>query len=173
MKFGAISGRNVLSRLTENKAVLPLIKSRLEDDGECALIETIPSLSSRLSDFAQGELKEELLKCEGALYSSENPLFSWSKAELEAEVKSTFEKASISYKEMVEPRFISEEQIQSWYENTYKNYFVDKSSFIDVFKNKTIEWKTTIAIIRSNRRGIENRNKSELNEVENRIKGEK
>ncbi len=173
MRFGAISGRNVLSRLPENKAVLPLIKSRLEDDGECALIETIPSLSSRLSDFAQGVLKEELLKCEGALYSSENPLFSWSKAELEAEVKSTFEKASISYKEMVEPRFISEEQIQSWYENTYKKYFVDKSSFIDAFKNKTIEWKTTIAIIRSNRRGVENRNKSELNEVENRIKGEK
>ena len=173
MRFGAISGRNVLSRLPENKAVLPLIKSRLEDDGECALIETIPSLSSRLSDFAQGVLKEELLKCEGALYSSGNPLFSWSKAELEAEVRSTFEKASISYKEMVEPRFISEEQIQSWYENTYKKYFVDKSSFIDAFKNKTIEWKTTIAIIRSNRRGVENRNKSELNEVENRIKGEK
>lgn len=173
MKFGAISGRNILSRLPENKAVLALIKSRLEEDGECALVETIPSLSSRLSDFAQGELKEELLKCEEALYSLENPLFSWSKAELETEVKNVFDKASISYKEMVEPRFISEEQILSWYDNTYKNYSVDKSSFIDAFKNKTIEWKTTVAIIRSNRRGGEKRNKSELNEVENRIKGEK
>lgn len=151
MKFALISGRNVLSRLETDKDILSLMEKRLEDDGDIALLETIPILSSKLSDFAEGELKEKIKESEKELYSN-NPLFSWNKEELEEEVRAVFPYATFSYKEFEEERRIDYSTAQSWYKNTYSNYGIDEDEFISTFSNRVIKWKSTVALIRGGRR---------------------
>ncbi len=151
MKFALISGRNVLSRLEKDKDILSLIEKRLEDDGDIALVETIPILSSRLSDFVQGELKERIAECERDLYST-NPLFSWNKEKLEEEVRIVFPSATFSYKEFEEERRIDFSTAQSWYKNTYSKHGIDEDEFISNFSNRVIRWKNTVALIKGGRR---------------------
>ncbi len=153
MKFGVISARNVLSRLESGRAILPLIASRLEDDGECALLETIPSLSSRLSFFAEGNLRTELENAEKNIYSASSPLFSWGKNELEAAVKETFPLSVFSYRTLEEERHISKENAEAWYCASYSRYGVARDAFISFFSDRSVSWKTTAAVIRSSGRG--------------------
>ncbi len=149
MLFGVISGRNVLSRLEKDKSLLPLIKSRLEKDGECALLETIPSFSSRLSDFADGSLRESLLKAEGEIYSKDNPLFSWGEKELETAVKEVFPQAEVTTEEITEERHISLENARAWYDATYSKCGVERDSFLSAFNGRTLHWRTKAALVRS------------------------
>ena len=173
MRFAVVSGRNILSRLEKDKAVLHLIKERLEKDGEMALIEAVPSLSSRLSSFAPFTLRERMTQAEAKIYSDPGGLLSWGKEELEKEVSSLFEDATFTYREMEEPRHISRENAESWYNNTYSKYNIDKDEFITAFSDKTVNWKNTVALIRSNTRRLKEEKKNEHEEVKKSIKGEK
>ncbi len=173
MRFAVVSGRNVLSRLEKDKAILPLIKGRLEKDGEMALVETIPSLSTRLSSFAPGGLKERMEEAEEKIYSESGELVSWGKTELEREVRSVFENALFTYRDMEEPRHISKENAVSWYNNTYSKYNIDRDEFLATFSDKTVNWKNTVALIRSNTRRLKEEKKNEHEEVKKSVKGEK
>ncbi len=172
MRYGVISGRNILSRLEKNKNILPLIKERLEKDGEMALIETIPSLSTRLSSLTQSPLREKMEEVEKGIYSLSGDLVSWGKTELEKEVKSVFSDAAFVYREMEETRHISKENAKSWFSNTYSKYNnIDEDEFLTAFSEKDVKWKNTIALIRSNTRRVKENKRNEHEEVKKSVKG--
>lgn len=166
MRFGVISGHNVLSRLECDKKILPLIKASLEEDGEMALLETVPSLSSRLSYFAPDSLKNSLEEAEREIYSPDSLLFGWGKEKMEKSVREVFPESTVIYKEVEEERHISRENAESWYERTYSKYGVDKVSFLSFFSSRNIKWKNTVAVIRSNTRKLREAGKNEHKAVE-------
>lgn len=170
MRYGVISGRNVLSRLGEEKKILPLIKDKLEKDGEAALIETVPSLSSRLSSFSSGKLLSALLEAEEDIYSSSNPLFSWGKEDLEREVRNVFSSAVIEWREIEDERYIRKENASSWYNNTYSKYGIDEKDFLEAFGGRTVKWKNTVALIRSATRGGRKAKENEHKDVKEKVK---
>lgn len=147
LTFSLISGRNVLSRLREDKKILPLISSRLTSQGTIRLMEAIPSLSSRLSDFVDGEYKEKLKKKESEIYNSNNPLTSWGLEELEKEVKEVFPLALVEQREIVTERIASRETAINWFNKSYSECGIDKDEFISLFSNKTLLWKNSVALI--------------------------
>ena len=171
IRFGAVAGRSILPRLGEDKVILGFIRAHLEDDGEMALMETIPSLSSRLSDYAEGELRNSLMEAEAEIYSKTNPLFSWGGEELEKTVREYFPSATILYEECSEERHISKENAQAWYEKTYSRYTVDRESFLSSFSERTVSWKTTVAVIRSNTRKPSSTVANGHTEVKEKVKG--
>ena len=149
LQFGVISGRNLLSRLESDRNILEAIKSRLEEDGKIALLESIPSLSSRLSDFASEVYKDKLRKAEKKIYSSDNPLTAWGKKELENAVLDIFPEAYFEYEEDREDRYLSKDAVIGFYRSSYAESGMTEQEFIAEFAERTVKWSNTVAIIRS------------------------
>lgn len=149
LQFGVISGRNLLSRLESDRNILEAIKSRLEEDGKIALLESIPSLSSRLSDFASEVYKDKLLKAEKKIYSSDNPLTAWGRKELENAVLAVFPEAYFEYEEDREDRYLSKDAVIGFYRSSYAESGMTEQEFIAEFADRTVKWSNTVAIIRS------------------------
>lgn len=169
IRFSAITGRNVLSRLSSDKSILPLMSSYLEEDGVLALMESIPSLSSRLSDFVESPFKEKMIEAEKAIYSSSNPLTSWGKEELEETIYSIFDDIKVEYVEEKEERAITEESILSWWNNSYSIYGITKEEFTSNIKSGVLEWKNTVALITVNSKKRQKGN--ELKEIHSLVRG--
>ena len=148
MLFGIIAGRNVLSRLSEDKALLLKMKARLEKDGRVALLEAIPSLSARLSDFSSPSLRDKLAECEKRIYSKDNPLTSWGKDELEKAVRDVFDGAVIEYVDDKEDRLLSRAALEAFYRNSYSDSGIGEEDFVREFENRTVKWSNTVAVIR-------------------------
>ena len=149
LQFGVISGRNLLSRLESDRNILEAIKSRLEEDGKIALLESIPSLSSRLSDLASEVYKDKLRKAEKKIYSSDNPLTAWGKKELENAVLDIFPEAYFEYEEDREDRYLSKDAVIGFYRSSYAESGMTEQEFIAEFADRTVKWSNTVAIIRS------------------------
>lgn len=149
LQFGVISGRNLLSRLESDRNILEAIKSRLEKDGKIALLESIPSQSSRLSDFASEVYKDKLRKAEKKIYSSDNPLTAWGKKELENAVLDIFPEAYFEYEEDREDRYLSKDAVIGFYRSSYAESGMTEQEFIAEFADRTVKWSNTVAIIRS------------------------
>lgn len=149
LQFGVISGRNLLSRLESDRNILEAIKSRLEKDGKIALLESIPSQSSRLSDFASEAYKDKLRKAEKKIYSSDNPLTAWGKKELENAVLDIFPEAYFEYEEDREDRYLSKDAVIGFYRSSYAESGMTEQEFIAEFADRTVKWSNTVAIIRS------------------------
>ena len=148
MLFGIIAGRNVLSRLSEDKTLLLKMKARLEKDGRMALLEAIPSLSARLSDFSSPSLRDKLAECEKRIYSKDNPLTSWGKDELEKAVRDVFDGAVIEYVDDKEDRLLSRAALEAFYRNSYSDSGIGEEDFVREFENRTVKWSNTVAVIR-------------------------
>lgn len=149
LQFGVISGRNLISRLESDRNILEAIKSRLEKDGKIALLESIPSQSSRLSDFASEAYKDKLRKAEKKIYSSDNPLTAWGRKELEAAVLDIFPEAYFEYEEDREDRYLSKDAVIGFYRSSYAESGMTEQEFIAEFAERTVKWSNTVAIIRS------------------------
>ena len=149
LQFGVISGRNLLSRLESDRNILEAIKSRLEKDGKIALLESIPSQSSRLSDFASEVYKDKLRKAEKKIYSSDNPLTAWGRKELENAVLDIFPEAYFEYEEDREDRYLSKDAVIGFYRSSYAESGMTEQEFIAEFAERTVKWSNTVAIIRS------------------------
>lgn len=149
LEFAIISGRNLLSRLNESKELLPLISSRLEKDGMLRLVEVIPSLSSRLSDFAEGRMKEELKKAEVNIYRDSNNLVNWGREELEKELLGVFPAAAFSYVTQDEDRVFNRDNLSLWYDRSYSDIDFSKEEFIRYFDQRRVSWSNTLALIKS------------------------
>ena len=149
LQFGVISGRNLLSRLESDRNILEAIKSRLEKDGKIALLESIPSQSSRLSDFASEVYKDKLRKAEKKIYSSDNPLTAWGRKELENAVLDIFPEAYFEYEEDREDRYLSKDAVIGFYRSSYAESGMTEQEFIAEFADRTVKWSNTVAIIRS------------------------
>ena len=147
--FSVISGRNVLSRLSSDSQILEKMKSRLDKDGKIALLESIPSLSSRLSDYAEGEAKDKLSQAEKIIYSCDNPLTDWGKLELEETVSKVFPDATFEYIKNTENRYLSPDAVSGFYRQSYMESGLDESEFLKIFSNRSVKWSNTVAIIRS------------------------
>ena len=161
--FSVISGRNVLSRLRSDSQILEKMKSRLEKDGKIALLESIPSLSSRLSDYAEGEAKDKLSQAEKIIYSDDNPLTDWGKQELEETVRKVFPDAAFEYIKNTENRYLSPEAVSGFYRQSYMESGLDESEFLKIFSNRSVKWSNTVAIIRS---GYSDKKKDKLSSAD-------
>ena len=149
LEFSIVSGRNVLSRLEKDSEILSLIRERLEDDGKLALLESIPVLSSRLSDYADEKSREKLREAEKTIYSSDNPLTSWNKNELETRVRNIFPLADIEYVEEREERTLTDAALKGFYAQSYSISGLTESEFVSAFPSQTVKWSNTVAVIRS------------------------
>ncbi|MBQ0072558.1 MAG: hypothetical protein KBS81_12015, partial [Spirochaetales bacterium] len=170
--FSVISGRNVLSRLSQDKDILSVMKDRLEKDGCITLLESIPSLSSRLSDFVDGDTKEKLLLSEGRVYCASNSLTNWGKTELEETLKEVFPEVSVEYEEFSEKRLVLPEAAEHWFENSYQDSGLTKGEFMEAFAGKTFLWRNTVAIVKTNRDFHRIETSPEWAEVHKRVHGE-
>ena len=168
--FTVISGRNVLSRLSQDKAVLSLALERLEENGTLCLMEAIPSLSSRLSHFAGEGLKEKMEKAEKEIYSPENPLAGWGKEDLEREVRAIFPSARIEYQEIKEERRVTNDDLEAWWRNTYSRFGIEREEYFSGIGSGVMVWKNTVALINTNP-GKEKRRGDEHKEVVEKVKG--
>ena len=149
LSFRVISGRNVLSRLSEDSGILLRMRERLDKDGMIALIEAIPVLSSRLSDFAPDTIKSKLLEAEKSIYSSDNPLVSWGKKDLEDAVMCVFPDAVIEYAENTETRHLYPESLRGFYKGSYSISGLSEEEFVSAFSERDVKWSNTVALIRS------------------------
>ena len=149
LMFSVISGRNVLSRLESDRKILPLMKSRLEKDGKIALLESVPVLSSRLSDFADGIAADAMREAEKRIYSESNPLTAWREKELEEAVREVFPDAAITYERECEERLLSDEALRSFYRQSYSDCGLTESEFLAAFPRRSVRWSNTVAVIRS------------------------
>ena len=149
LTFSVVSGRNVLSRLERDSAILPLIRSHLEEGGKLALLESIPVLSSRLSDYASEENREKLKEAEKEIYSLSNPLTSWGKEELESTIRHYFPSAEIDYVVEREDRSLTDAALSGFYEQSYKRTGLSEREFLASFPSRTVKWSNTVAVIRS------------------------
>ncbi len=149
LMFRVISGRNVLSRLSEDRRILERMKDRLADDGMIALLEVIPQLSSRLSAFAPDNLREKLEEAEKTIYSADNPLVSWGKKELEEAVLAVFPESVFEYSENIEVRHLYPEALRGFYRGSYHISGIAEDEFVNAFGDREVKWSNTVAIIRS------------------------
>lgn len=149
LSFRVISGRNMLSRLSEDSGILLRMRERLDKDGMIALIEAIPVLSSRLSDFAPDTIKSKLLEAEKSIYSSDNPLVSWGKNDLEDAIRSVFPDAVIEYAENTETRHLYPESLRGFYKGSYSISGLSEEEFVSAFSERDVKWSNTVALIRS------------------------
>ncbi len=146
IKFKVISGRNILTKFQDARSILEKIKEYLETDGEIALIEAIPSLSSRLSDFTDEDEKEILIKKEASIYSSD--IAAWGKKELEDLLSKELPGSDVIYVETKEERIIQKANLESWYNNSYSDPSISQNRFIELFVNRKVIWKNVIALVR-------------------------
>ena len=149
LMFRVISGRNVLSRLSEDRGILERMKERLADDGMIALLEVIPQLSSRLSAFAPDNLREKLEEAEKTIYAKDNPLVSWGKKELEEAVLAVFPESTFEYSENTEIRHLYPETLRGFYKGSYHISGIAEDEFVNAFGDREVKWSNTVAIIRS------------------------
>lgn len=148
LMFAVISGRNVLSRLDSDKKILPLIRQRLEEGGSLALLESIPVLSSRLSEFASPDYSGKLKKAEEGIYSLANPLTSWGKENLEKAVWEVFPEAVFAYEKESETRTLTDAALRNFYLQSYSNSGLSEAEFLSAFPSRTVKWSNTVAVIK-------------------------
>jgi len=78
LRFELIMARNLFSRAREKARLIPLLASRLAPDALILLCESVPSLGSRLSEFAPPSLATILKEAEHVLYEeASNALTNW------------------------------------------------------------------------------------------------
>lgn len=149
LRFGAVAGRNILSRPFASKQILKDISDILEDDGCLYLLQSVPRLSSRLSDFST-LVRDDLVEAEKKIYSGTNPLTSWDAEDMKELLAMFFPSVSIESFEEKERRILKREMLSSWYENSYKaNLGKDiRDLFLSELSDKEVEFSSTTLIIR-------------------------
>ncbi|MDD3996844.1 MAG: AAA family ATPase [Sphaerochaetaceae bacterium] len=157
LRFEAIIGRNLLSRLSQDVLILDVLKERMTDTSTLALCETIPASGSRLSEFVENETTRNLFeKAEASIYREGNPLV-WSPQELVETCSRHGFQSTVKTFDMAEERWISTEDLRRWIEKSYKPAWdealitVDEKELISslrtVLAEKTIRWRHCIAIL--------------------------
>ncbi len=172
LRFEAIVGRNLLSRLPNDKIILPMLKDRLADGGVVSIAETVPSGGSRLSHFIDGghqALFAQLSQAEALIYSDKaNPLTSWS----EQDLVDAFEAEGFtveSYPEDdTELRAITGEDVERWITRSYgpalqkvgEKPDLEKliSELSPLLADRTVRWKHRIIVLKAQRKLMEEPN---------------
>jgi len=149
--FEHIYGRNILSRLHAEKEILELFFEKLVKGGTLNIAQSIPSRSSRLSEFCDHPLLKE---AEQVIYADEtNPLINWDEKDLEEAAKSYGFQGKTEVLSFTENRVFTSDQLEGYLKNSYlpalKNE--DPSFVVSVIKaleKKSLAYRQSIAILR-------------------------
>ena len=149
--FEHIYGRNILSRLHAEKEILELFFEKLVKGGTLNIAQSIPSRSSRLSEFCDHPLLKE---AEKVIYADEtNPLINWDEKDLEEAAKSYGFQGKTEVLSFTENRVFTSDQLEGYLKNSYlpalKNE--DPSFVVSVIKaleKKSLAYRQSIAILR-------------------------
>lgn len=152
LSFEHIYGRNILSRLNEEKEVLALLSDRLVRGGGLNIAQSIPSRSSRLSEFSDHPLLKE---AEAIIYGdSANPLTNWDEKDIEEVVRSYGFEGEVEVLSFTEERIFTEENIKGYLNNSYLPALniegdpVVIRSIIKALTNKSLSYTQSIAVLR-------------------------
>jgi putative ATPase len=162
LQFEKIIGRNLLSHLDEDKALLDLLSIRLADGGILSIAETVPSEGSRLSELIDSDspAKQLLLEAEASIYGKEgSSLANWKTKDL----KQAFEDSGWSIEcqvlDLYENRFITQEDIKRWVTTSYRSAWEKcntpvvleqtVSELTSLLAQKTFRWKHHTVLVRS------------------------
>ena len=152
LRFEHIYGRNILSRLHAEKEVLALLFEKLVKGGTLNIAQSIPSRSSRLSEFCDHPL---LGQAEAIIYADEaNLLVNWDEKELEEAVRSSGFQGKSEVLSFTENRVFTPEQIEGYLENSYLPVLKleENASFvasvIKALENRNLAYRQSIAILR-------------------------
>lgn len=155
LRFEHIYGRNILSRLHTEKEVLALLFEKLVEDGTLNIAQSIPSRSSRLSEFCDHPL---LGQAEAIIYGDEaNLLVNWDEKELEETIRSFGFQGKSEVLSFTENRVFTSEQIEGYLRNSYLPVLKleEDASFvasvIKAFENRNLAYRQSIAILRFTR----------------------
>ena len=158
MRFEIILGRNLFSRLKESTPLLNELVRHLKLDGVVKLSESIPSLSSGLSEFVSSRtLSLTLEKAENIiLHDRANPMTNWDEADMHRFFKERFEYTNIERFSAHEERFLDEEAINLWWSRSYRPALEKlgllrdeiKDELIKELANKSVSWRHEIAIVK-------------------------
>ena len=158
--FEVMVGRNILTRLDQDKAVLALCKNRLAPKGVIHFAEIVPSQGSRLSQFCAGSLKEKLTLAEEVIYGKTgNALSNWKSSDLMPVFAQQGLSALVKELDLYENRFITEEDVHRWIVSSYTQAWEQKDikldqqalekELCDLLANRSIRWKHHTAFVQA------------------------
>ena len=81
-------------------------------------------------------------------------------------MRAVFPDATVETEELEEERHISKENAEAWYDASYSKYGLERESFLSSFSNRSVKWKTTVALVRSNTRTLKAAEGNQHREVE-------
>ena len=148
LMFSTIAGRNVLTRLSSSRKLISLISSRLTENGKLLLIEALPSASTRLSSFLNGELGRETERAEKKIYD-DSEIYSWNENDLREVLTKTFSSVEIRKEKESGKRFLSKENITSWWKNGYSKHMDEKfeKDFINALSEREVDFTSEYLLV--------------------------
>lgn len=165
VRFEAIIGRNVLTRLTSDAPLLGPLAARMAVRSVVRLAETMPSGGSRLSDFIDDETyADRFRQAEQVIYSQDgnpsNPI-AWTSDDAIRLCAGYGLDANIETFEVVEQRHITVSDLERWLVKTYAPTWQALSLAVDPdalkhyltvrLGDRSVPWKHCIAIITARR----------------------
>lgn len=154
-EFDFVVGKNIFTNLKASQTTLLEIVKNLNKEAALLTSESIPSLGSKLSNFIKDKtVKAAMEKAEEEIYSDKNNnLINWDEKDLEKFLKKSFSTLSVNVFYQTETRFVDEAQINAWWKNSYSAFLSDnndiKNGIVNELKNKTINWKHAVAIVKA------------------------
>jgi putative ATPase len=159
LQFEHIVGRNIFTRLQQQRDLVHPILQRLSEHGTFITAETIPSLGSRLSHFAQeDETISALESAEAHLYGAMgNSATSWGFDELLEIFPRVGYEITTSELPGTEQRMLHHEALRRWIAQSYIPAWEANGETWDAeqvvrritqtLENREVTWKQTIAVI--------------------------
>ena len=68
---------------------------------------------------------------------------------MEETVSKVFPDATFEYIKNTENRYLSPDAVSGFYRQSYMESGLDESEFLKIFRNRSVKWSNTVAIIRS------------------------
>ena len=161
--FEAIIGRNVLSRLEQDKGIISHLKQKLTVNGTLVLAEAIPSAASRLSEFVNDEaLRDVLMVAESEIYRrGGNPLASWNETDLMQAFTTAGMKVRMETITGLEQRTVTGDDLNRWllksyipaWEKTGITYNPDKIQLglEKTLGNRIFNWRQVVSVVFANK----------------------
>jgi putative ATPase len=162
LQFEKILGRNLLSHLDEDKALLALLFGRLADGGILSIAETVPSEGSRLSELIDSNIpvKQLLLEAEASIYGKEgSSLANWNTGDLKQAFEESGWPCECHVLDLYENRFITQEDIRRWITSSYRLAWEQGntpvaleptvSELTSLLAQKTHRWKHHTVLVRA------------------------
>lgn len=157
IRFEFIFGKNLFSRLFEEKDLISNLKSRLKLDGEIRLSESIARNGSRLSDFIYDKKAKELLRsAEKQIFdSTSNPLTAWDGDDMKKLFSNYFSYVEGYELTQSEEKILDEQTLNLWLEKRYLKVLEEQGLYseklkpivLNELKNKCVNWKHSVMVI--------------------------